>query len=126
MKLLLSIIFLLPILSSAQVGSSCQDRINGEFICLDEEFKGWEMNIKDSVMVQFNSEYDLKITSSIEWISECEFSNTITKVKGSNLQGLLGISNSVKITRLNPKSLVIETLQDGELVITNYQKKNTP
>lgn len=123
MRLLLFIIILLPITSIAQVGSTCQGRVNGTYICLNEDYESWDITLEDSIMVQSNSEYELKITSEIEWTSECQFTSTITKVKGPKQEGLLGKSTVATIIRLNPRSLVIETKEEGEKKIWRYQKK---
>lgn len=88
-----------------------------------EDFEGWDITIKDSVMVQTNLEYELKITSELEWNSGCEFTSTIIKVNGPKQKELIGKSTVVNITRLNPKSMVMETKEDGELKVWRYQKK---
>lgn len=123
MKLFFLLFLLSPALGLAQVGSSCQDRINGKYQCLNEEFAEWDMKISDSLMTQSNSEYGLIITSKIVWNTECEFRSTIIKVDGPNQEHLLDKSTEVKITRLNPKSLGIQTMEDGELRNWNYSRK---
>ncbi len=113
----------IPFLGFSQVGSTCQDRINGTYHCLNEDFTNWDMQISDTLLIQVNKEFDLKITSEIVWNSECQFTSTIVKVIGPQQEHLLGKSTEVKITRLNPKSLAIQTEEYGELVIWNYTRK---
>tara|TARA_R110002096_G_scaffold135456_2_gene287235 strand:+ start:138734 stop:139114 length:381 start_codon:yes stop_codon:yes gene_type:complete len=126
MKLLFHLLTIFPLLGFAQVGSTCQGRIDGEYICLNEDFEGWQMTIQDSLMVQTNKEYELSIYSDLEWISECEFSSTIVKVKGPPQAGLIGSTTKVTVTRLNPRSMVIETNSEGELKEWRYSKKLEP
>lgn len=90
---------------------------------MNEDFENWDITIQDSIMVQTNLEYELKITSELEWSSECEFTSTIVKVIGENQQKLIGKSTIVNITRINPRSLVMETKEEEEVKIWRYQKK---
>lgn len=109
MKRYLSI-FLLIVLSSFKSTSDCESNFNGKFIYEEEAYKGVYIQTSKNKHVEYSSDGESFIESRKEYIDNCTFKLTITKMKMPGVGLKVGDVMFIKVNDFenNKLSLIAE------------------
>jgi len=109
MKRYLSI-FLLIVLSSFKSTSDCESNFNGKFIYEEEAYKGVYIQTSKNKHVEYSNDGESFIESKKEYIDNCTFKLTITKMKMPGVGLKVGDVMFIKVNDFenNKLSLIAE------------------
>lgn len=111
-RLIFILFFLLTFISFAQE-KKCSEFKIGKYEYSNPKYSEWKIIRTDSTQIEISKKTGVKITSSIEWKSDCEFTLTCDKIQNSNLKDAVGKTVNVKIVETLPNSyMCISQSQD--------------
>jgi hypothetical protein len=106
MKRLLSL-FLLIVLSSFKPINDCESNFNGKFIYEDAAYKGIFIETSTNKHVEYHNNGERFIECKKEYIDNCTFKITVTKIKMPDIGLIIGDVMYVKINSFENKKLSI-------------------
>ncbi len=112
MKRYLSI-FLLVLLSSFKSSSDCESNFYGKFIYEEEAYKGVYIETSKNKHVEYYNNGESYIESKKEYLDNCTFRLTVTKIKMPNIGLKIGDKMIIKIQKFEDKKLSLTADIDG-------------
>lgn len=112
MKRYLSI-FLLVLLSSFKSTSDCKNIFFGKFIYEDEAYKGVHIETSKNKHVEYYNNGESYIESKKEYIDNCTFRLTVTKIKMPDIGLKIGDKMIIKIKKFENQKLSLTADIDG-------------
>lgn len=98
MNNLILLTFFIGTLNSYTQEKNCFKFKTGNFEYSDAKYTEWKVTRTDSTQIEVNTKTDIEIYSSIQWLNDCEYILTCTKVKNPTSDNIIGKVYHVKIT----------------------------
>lgn len=106
-------IFLLILLSSFKLTSDCESNFNGKFIYENEAYKGVYIETSKNKHVEYYNDGESYIESKKEYIDNCIFKLTVTKIKMPSVGLKVGDVMFIKIHEFENKKLFLSAEIEG-------------
>jgi hypothetical protein len=106
-------IFVLVLLSSFKLTSDCESNFNGKFIYENEAYKGVYIETSKNKHVEYYNDGESYIESKKEYIDNCTFKLTVTKIKMPSVGLKVGDVMIIKIHEFENKKLSLSAEIEG-------------
>jgi len=123
-KLLLLLLLLLNFYGYSQE-KKCSDYKIGSFTYSNPLYKNWKVIRTQTEQLEIDEENKIKLQALVNWVSDCEYNLTYTKVNDSIENPIIGKKLNVKIIKVNDNSIICKSSGLGiELEFEMLLKKN--
>lgn len=87
----------------------CLDFKVGKFKYTNSLYKSWIVIRNETEQIETDSEKQIELRASINWISDCEYVLTYTKFNGSINHSIVGEKIVVKMIKIKNESVICES-----------------
>lgn len=109
MKKIIFIAFIVLNLKVSAQEKKCSDYRNGKFTFEDPAFTNWRVIRNGTEQIQIDDLNQIEIYGSIEWISDCEYILTYTKINIPEWNSIIGQKVNIKIIEVKTNSIIVHS-----------------
>ena len=113
MKLTLKIIILTLSLNAFRQSLDCSDFKTGKFEYADPEYAELVTLRNDSLQIDSYTDMGWKITSKIEWLSDCKYRMECIEVNHAKMSTLIGKTYVIEIIEIDGNRILCQSESDG-------------
>lgn len=109
-------LFLFLTFNSFVQEKDCADFKNGKFTYSDPEYADLITERNDSLQIDSYLNMGWKLTSRINWLTDCKYEIEYIKVNDPKMESLIGIKYVIEIIEINGDKILCKTESDGIVV----------
>ncbi|MTD67776.1 hypothetical protein [Flavobacterium sp. LC2016-13] len=109
MKVIILLIILLINLNTYSQEQKCSDYKVGKFKYTNSLYKNWEVLRNETEQIETDKVNKIELRASINWVSDCEYILTYTKLNDSENHSIVGQKINVKIIKVGNERVICES-----------------